>query len=345
MMKTHNIKLSLMSWLFPALLAIVAMATPTMAGEHRLTAQQAYNQGIQNMPAAPIALREKVMVTGRLVNLGDFFEGAGDKAATPVAYAPQPGKRAVFDTTWLYRVARGYGLAWKPLSDKQQAVVRRESIAIGRLEIEDTVLGALVEQGTDPEMTVELSNRMLKIHVPSDTEATVAVEDLLFDQRTGRFTAWLIAPANGPISSRTRITGQVVKMLDVPVLKSRVGKDQIIRPDDIKWIEVRAKRIQNDIVTDVDELIGMTSRRGLRPDTPIQISDIQRPLLVKKGGLVTMVLKTPAMILTSQGRALDNGSDGDLIRITNTQSNKTVQAVVTRTGQVRVTSISSLAMN
>jgi len=337
-----------MQRLFSALLAIAtiaALAFPANAGEREPTSRQANPRGIGELAAAPVSLREKVMVSSRLVKLGDFFEGAGDKAATPVAYAPEPGKRAVFDTTWLYRVARGYGLAWKPLSDKQQAVVRRDSTAIGRAEIEDNILAAMVEQGISPDMSVEISNRMLQIHIPSDREATVAIEDLIVDKRSSRFTAWLVAPASGPVASRTRITGKIVKMLNVPVLNRRIGKNQIIRPDDIKWVEVRSKRVQDSVVTTAEELIGMASKRGLRANTPIQASDIRRPLLIKKGGLVIMVLKTPLMTLTSQGRALDDGSNGDAIRIINTQSNKTVQAVVTGAGQVRVYSTSRLAMN
>lgn len=348
MMKTHMTPARLAGRLLPALLAvatIAALASPANAGERERSAQRAYNQGIGKPAAALVSLRERIMVSSRLVNLGDFFEGAGDKAATPVAYAPEPGKRAVFDTTWLYRVARGYGLAWKPLSDKQQAVVRRDSIAIGRAEIEDNILAAMVEEGISPEMSVEISNRMLQIYIPSDREATVAVEDLIVDKRSRRFTAWLVAPASGPVASRTRITGQIVKMLNVPVLNRRIGNNQIIRSGDIKWIEVRSKRVQDNVITSTDELVGMASRRGLRADTPIQASDIRRPVLIKKGGLVIMVLKTPYMTLTSQGRALDDGSDGDAIRIINTQSNNTVQAVVTGAGQVRVYSTSSLAMN
>lgn len=347
-MKPHMSQITLTKRLLLITVTLVAIATlvaPANAGERQRDAQRAYNQGVSKLPAGPVSLRERISVSSRLVNLGDFFDGAGDKAATPVAYAPEPGKRAIFDTTWLYRVARGYGLAWKPLSDKQQAVVRRTSIAISRAEIEDNILAAMVEEGISPEMSVEISNRMLQIHIPSNREATVAVEDLIFDERTRRFTAWLVAPANGPVASRTRVTGQMIRMLNVPVLNRRIGSNQLIRPDDIKWIEVRSRRVQDNVVTSAEELIGMASKRTLRAGAPIQTSDIRRPLLIKKGGMVIMVLKTPYMTLTSQGRALDDGSNGDAIRIKNTQSNKTVQAVVTGAGRARVYSTSSLAMN
>jgi flagella basal body P-ring formation protein FlgA len=56
-------------------------------------------------------------------------------------------------------------------------------------------------------------------------------------------------------------------------------------------------------------------------------------------------LKTPMMTLTSQGKAIENGSDGDVIRLTNTQSNTVIQAIVSGAGVVTITTVSHLAMN
>jgi len=50
--------------------------------------------------------------------------------------------------------------------------------------------------------------------------------------------------------------------------------------------------------------------------------------LVSKGSLVTIILKKPGLSLTSQGRALQNGADGDTIRISNTNTSRTIEAVV-----------------
>ena len=53
----------------------------------------------------------------------------------------------------------------------------------------------------------------------------------------------------------------------------------------------------------------------------------------------------PKMILTAQGKALDNGADGDTVRITNTQSKKVIEAEVTGMGRVAVLPTGFVAMN
>lgn len=292
-----------------------------------------------------VILRDAVTVDSRLVRLGDLFVGAGDKADIAVAYAPAPGQRAIFDANWLYRAARTYGLEWRPLGLQDQAVVERESQIISRDEIEDHIRAALIDRGVDPSMRVELSNRMMRLYVPGDARATVGVEETAYEPRTGRFTAILAAPANDPAAARTRVTGRIHRITDVPVPARRLLADEVIAKDDIKWVEMRSDRLPRGTIVDINELVGMAAKRGLRAERPVQANSIQRPVLVPKGSLVTIILKTPKMTLTAEGKALDNGSAGDTIRITNTRSKKVIEAEVTGTGKVAVLATSQMAMN
>ncbi len=66
------------------------------------------------------------------------------------------------------------------------------------------------------------------------------------------------------------------------------------------------------------------------------MGNFQDPVVVAKGSLVTIVLKTPTMILTAQGRAVEDGGRGDVIRVMNTRSKKIVEGVVSRPGTVSV---------
>ena len=269
-----------------------------------------------------VVLREYVEVDSKQVRLGDFFANAGKKADAIVAYAPDPGGRAVFDANWLYRVARAFKLKWRPLSIKERTVVVRQSVVIGREEIEDAILSALIARGVSEDMSVELSNQMMRIHIASGKPATVEAEDVIFDRRTGRFTAILVAPAGSASAQRLRVTGYMFKNAETPVLVNQVAAGEIIRKDNIKWIKIRARRLQKDDILDANELIGKTPRRGrgIRPGTPVRKSEVRRPVLVAKGSLVTIMFRSPGMILTSQGRALENGSAGDAIRVANTRS-------------------------
>ncbi len=286
--------------------------------------------------AEPVRLHESVVVTGDRVRLGDLFSGTGDKAGIAVAYAPGPGKRATFDAPWLYRVARAYKLGWRPLSLKEQAVVERDSIVIGQAEIKRRLLEALIELGADPEMTVTLSNRLLRLHVAGDVSPTLGLEDLAYRPENGRFSALLVAPAGDPAAQRVRVTGRLHKVREIPVLARRVLSGEIITKADIRWIQVRADRLQPNTVMDAADLIGMAAKRGQRAGKPIRSRDIGRPVLVPKGRQVTLILETPVMLLTVRGRALEDGGDGDIIRVANTHSNTVIQGEVIGSDRIRV---------
>jgi len=324
---------------------LLAAALTIVAAPASQAAKSGGKTAVKQEQQETVVLRENVVVNSRHVRLGDLFSGAGDKADTVVAYAPEPGKQALLDANWLYRIARAYRLKWRPLSIQEQALVIRESVVIGREEIEDAILAALVDKGVDPDMSVELGNQMMRIHVAGSGMATVAAEDVIYDARSKRFTAVLKAPADDPRGQRIRATGRLYKSTETPVLARQMMAGDVIKKSDIEWIKVRASRLQKDTILDIGGLIGKAPRRGLRSGIPVRESEVRRPILVEKGSMVTIVLQTPTMILTAQGRALEAGSNGESIRITNTQSNQVIDAMVTGSGRVVVRLAQHVVMN
>ena len=296
-------------------------------------------------PAGPVTLLESAVVSGNVVRLGDLFSGTGENAEVPIAYAPAPGKRAVFDAKWLYRVAHAYGLDWRPLSLRDQAVIERASQIIGREEIEDRILAALLDKGVDEAMRVELSNRLFRIYVAADADATLAVEDITYDARTRRFTAVVATPPDDPAAQRFRVAGRAHRMSEVPVLARRMMTGDIIRENDVQWITMRNDRLDPDTVLDPEGLIGKSARRTMPAHRPLRASDVRRPVLVPRSGMVTIVFRMPQMTLTAKGRALEDGSEGDTIRITNTQSNMVIEGVVVGAGTVSVGPTATVALN
>ena len=77
----------------------------------------------------------------------------------------------------------------------------------------------------------------------------------------------------------------------------------------------------------------------------MRAQQIRRPLLVAKGDMVTIKLKRPGMELSAKGRAIEDGSKGDTIRVTNSQSKNIIETVVLGAHLVTVEAPSRLAMN
>lgn len=294
----------------------------------------------------PITLRKMVNVAGDVVYLSDLFMNVPSSMADRVvAYAPEPGRQATYGAQWLYRIAQYFRLDWKPQTLRTQSVVTRESNVIDRKQIEETIMMYLVDQGVDPEMDAELANRNIRLFLPTTEIPDIAIDDMRYDEKTRRFTVTITAPANSPLAQQFRLTGRVYQMTDVPVLVRTVSSNEVISSADVAWQRMRSDRLSNQTALELEDLIGKTPRRRLQPGKPVRLSEITAPIVVPRKSMVTIIFQHPFMTLTAKGRALDGGAVGDVIRITNVQSNTIVDAEVIGSGQAIVRSNELLAMN
>lgn len=280
-------------------------------------------------------LKPSVSVEGDVVRLGDIFENAGPKAAAVVTHAPQPGRRVVLDTEWLAAVAKSFALDWQPLSRNDRVTVERRSVSVGTDEITAELKRALMLQGMPADAEMQLANRGAQVYVPADGPYQIDVRDTDYDPQSGRFTAFVeIASSAGP--QRMRISGRSFTMAQIPVLARPMQKGEVIAEKDIDWMPVRADQLGHGVVTEIDQVVGQAVRNAGRPGQPLRRVDLQIPIVVAKGALVTMVLQSRGMALSAQGRAIEDGGAGQTIRVTNTQSKMTVEARVEGPGVVSV---------
>jgi len=127
-----------------------------------------------------------------------------------------------------------------------------------------------------------------------------------------------------------------VETATVPVLMRPVAVGEVIDARDINMVSMRLDRIGRTVVLSRESLVGLAARRMLNPGQPIQAGDVQRPVLVPKGGAVMMLVEAPGLFLSATGKSMENGGEGDLIQVMNIQTNRTVQALVTGPNQVKV---------
>lgn len=293
-------------------------------------------------PAAEIGdvvtLRPAAVVEDEVVRLADLFDGIADPALaeTPIARAPEPGVSVDIGARWLYAVAEAHALPWQPRSRYERITVKRASRDIPAEAVEAALREALAEQGVAGEVQLVLDNPDLRLTLPADSSGGLRIARLTLDPSNGRFHAQAVAPASGEPQARLSITGRALALTEVPVLKNGLKPGEIIRERDIEWISLPANRLTRTTVVDTAALIGMTPRRPIRAQDVIRSTDLQMPVMVAKNSLVTIRLQTDRMQLTVQGRALDAGAEGDVVRVMNTQSNNVVSAVVVASGAVEV---------
>lgn len=286
--------------------------------------------------AHAVGLRGSVVIEAEMVRLGDLFTVDGDLADTVVATAPLPGRREIYGTMRLVSIAYQHKLQWSPQSRYDRVLVERSGRAIDRNEIEERVKEALIAAGMPRDRKIVLATRRLSLYVPTGSTAPLRVQHARLQTGTSRFTAIVEVPT-GPVSvQRIQVRGKALTMVDVPVLARQMRRGDVIGENDLVTVAMTTDALKRDTILDRDEIVGKTPRRLLRDGVPLRPNDLRRPVVVARGALVMLVVKTKHMLLTARGRALHNAAKGDVVKVINTRSNATVEGIVIGSNRVKI---------
>jgi flagella basal body P-ring formation protein FlgA len=274
--------------------------------------------------------RNDVALTGDTLTVGDVFPGIDHDAGYVLGPAPAYGQTMTLSARDLQRVSDAFNLGWNSVTGLEQTIIHRNAHDVDRYAIQAAVEKSLESSVHGQKFDVDLSDRNLSFQLPENVPATAEAQDLHYDLSSGDFRAVIVAPAGSahPLVKQ-EVTGRLFPLVSLPVVKAAMRQGDVISADDIDYIDVRSANVATSTVVDSAKLIGMSPRKGIAPLKPIAMSDIAMPLEVKKGDTVLMELKSDAMVLTVQGKALDSGAAGETVRIQNPSSNHVVQAVVT----------------
>lgn len=285
-------------------------------------------------------LRPSVTVSGETVTLGDLFDNAGKAADVAVANAPAPGHRTEISVSRISLVARRNGVEWRNDAGLSHIVVGRSGVAVPDAEVASAIAAAIGAQTTGlptaSELQIDFTNGAAGVQVADDAETSVNVEQIAFNRRNGSFTAILRAPASDMLSPLHRVTGRAYPVSDVPVLNRDMRPGDVVRHSDIDWVRVPSNRIGQNVITSLDQLLGMSPRYQARAGEPLRLADMVPPVVVEKGAQVDMLLTSGALTLIARGRALENGAVGDVISVLNTRSNRTLRGVVDGPNSIRI---------
>lgn len=283
---------------------------------------------------AAVQLRTEVEVDRAAIRLGDVFTGLPEGLDRDIATAPLPGRSVTYDGAVLSKLAQDYRLDWPSQGMGDRCVLTRASTVISTdkivAAIQEKVKDSL-ENAKDSKLEIVLDQRGLEVYLPKSQSATFRLARFTFDADSKRFRADLVASgATQPVS------GRVSMKRDVPVLARRLDGGTVLSETDLDWITIPADHLPGDLITSASDLVGRELRRETADSIPLRTRDIMQPRLVNRGSLVTMRITTPYMQVTAQGRAMQDGSKGDVVRVTNTQSNRIVEGTVVATGVIQI---------
>src|ERR1700761_6367610 len=114
-----------------------------------------------------------------------------------------------------------------------------------------------------------------------------------------------------------------------------IARGETITDADLVYENVPALQVQAGVVTSMNQLDGMETRRVLREGEAVRPDDVRKPILVAKGATVTMEFDAPGITLTAVGKATTEGGLGATVTVLNPISYRQISCIVTGPGTVR----------
>ncbi len=285
-----------------------------------------------------IALRSAVDIRRPAIRLGDVFVGVPEEKDLDIALAPPPGKSVVYPVKVLVRLAEQFGLPWSPESLTDRCVLTRAAILLTSEKIGEKIIEKIKEEKGEEasDLTALFDGRFDGVFLPAEQDASFDLQAFDYDPQTRRFRAELVAASSAQQPIRQKLSGRVAVRREVPVLARRLTSGTVLGAGDIVWETVPQEKMPTDAAVDVTQIVGKELRRDQNEGEMLRLRDLIPPRLVARGSLVTMKVESPLMQITAQGRALQDGAKGEVVRVTNMQSNRTIEGVVESSGIVRV---------
>ncbi len=281
-------------------------------------------------------IKSLAVIEGDYILAKDLFDGLTRKSDTIIGSAPLPGRDMVLNARTLLRIAIALDSSWRPQTGTEQIIIRRAATIISDTTMKEEIKYALYDRGVEGDFQIVFNEQVPAMTLPQTEAEAVQIGSFEYDPTKSLFVAELLAPSVDRPLKRQMVSGKIERIIKLPVLNKSIQGGDLIKASDINMIEIPAYKVQSDYIINEEGLIGMTSRRMMMAGEPLKQNQIMEPVLVQRGESVRISYQSGPIQLISEGKALQNGARGDLIRVTNYSSNRTIDAVIQNSGLVVV---------
>jgi flagella basal body P-ring formation protein FlgA len=288
--------------------------------------------------AAP-ALRANVQVSSDIVRIGDLIDNAGSASQIAIYRAPDLGTTGSLQVAQVINALRAHQVIGVDTRDLREISVTRLARSIEGKDIEAQVGRALERKnglGDAANLSLTFDRDPGDVRLDAGFTGAIQPTTVRYDNGNGRFdVTFEIANDNGLGATKLRFTGTAVETVEAAVLARSVERNEVLKSSDV-LVERRPKAEVGTDAASRERAVGMQARRQLRAGQAVKVADLAKPDLVQRDQNVTLIYEAPGLYLTVRGKALEGGTEGDVVNVMNLQSKRTVSGVVTGRGQVSI---------
>lgn len=286
-----------------------------------------------------VTVAEQAAVTGPIITLGEVASISGDDAErirnlqqAKLGTAPVPGSSVVLTSQLLgmrlTAFSQDASIEWRipsslTVTTRSQGIEQQKLIEAATAAIRAGI-GSAVQEA---DLTITPLTPLQDIVAP--VGAVQIIADLPYGIRYNTPTIVRVdIQIDGRSYNKSNISFAVKQFQSVVVAAKAISARQILMPEDLRFERMDTSRLSPGYLTDMSQIAGLMIRRSLMPGAVVYDSGLERPVLVKSGTVLNMVARIGDIEVRAIGKALQSGSQGEVIRVQNINSKKIVSARV-----------------
>jgi flagella basal body P-ring formation protein FlgA len=302
------------------------------------TAATASAQASEDIVATP-ALRASVTVASDVVRIGDIVDNAGSSALIAIYRAPDLGTTGSLPTEKVLAALQAHQVIGVDTRDIKTISVTRLSRPLAGKEIESQIAHVLEHRnglGDAANIALAFDRDVRDMQLEASNTGAMQPISTRYEPRSGRFDiSFEIGNEAGTMPTTLRFTGIAIETVEAAVLTRNVERSEVLKASDV----LTERRPKAEVGSDAavrSLAVGMQMRKQLHAGQALRVADLSKPDLVQRDDNVTLIYESTGLYLTIRGKALDSGTEGDVVNVLNLQSKRTVSGVVIGRGQVAI---------
>ncbi len=153
----------------------------------------------------------------------------------------------------------------------------------------------------------------------------------------------LVINVNGQFVTKVTIQCAVKLYRKIVVAAGPINAGEILTASSLRLERMDAGKLGAGYFTETNKVINLMARRSLTPGMVVMDSMVNKPILIKRGTLINLVARIGSMEITTTGQAMQNGIEGQLIRVKNINSTKIISGKVLDENTVQVLTYKSVS--
>jgi flagella basal body P-ring formation protein FlgA len=153
---------------------------------------------------------------------------------------------------------------------------------------------------------------------------------------TGYVRIVAVVRVNGEVKNEIQLSGWVDVFESVVCATRNIEKGEIIDKKDLYLARSNISYLSTDVIKDISKAAGLQVKHRIRKDALVKRWMLEKPAIVDRGDMVTILAENGALRVTVPGMVLEKGYEGKLVRVQNAMSRKVIYAKVVDNLTVKV---------